>query len=145
MFAFYTKCFSFAFLCLRCKDSVITIVPGTDLFESDYFHKNHNMYAMRAQLFFQTEIFIWNTFTLCITRQTQLKMKFNLDFTLPNSFLKIQSLNFVSFQSFQNSDEFLIILQLHPNIIFITVSDLTSADPVYNSGSFKIKNESSIS
>ena len=72
-------------------------------------------------------------------------MKFNLDFTLPNSFLKIQSLNFVSFQSFQNSDEFLIILQLHPNIIFITVSDLTSADPVYNSGSFKIKNESSIS
>ena len=45
--------FSFVFLCLRCKDSVITIVPGTDLFESDYFHKNHNMYAMRAQLFFQ--------------------------------------------------------------------------------------------
>lgn len=58
-------------------------------------------------------------------------MKFNLDFTLPNSFLKIQSLNFVSFQSFQNSDEFLIILQLRPNIIFIAVSDLTSADPVY--------------
>ena len=88
--------------------------------EGQTYHLNQTIFlshtCMQAQLF----LFIWNTFTLCITRQTQLKMKLNLDFPCLNSFWKFSL--WISFHfNRPKQREILIILQLISNIIFITV------------------------
>ena len=79
-----------------------------------------HIHVMQAQSFL-LEIFLWNTFTLCITRQTQLMVKLNLDFSLPKLLFWKFSL-WISFHfNRPKQREILIILQLISNIIFITV------------------------
>ena len=53
---------TFSSFCFESKDSVISIVPGRDYFESDYFDKSgclhfSCLHAMRAQLF-RSDIFL---------------------------------------------------------------------------------------
>lgn len=78
-----------------------------------------------------------------------MKMKLNLDFTLPLELFFENSVFEFRFMSIErNCGEILIILQLYPNIIFIAVIAFQfniSADPVYYSGSFKIYYEFAIS
>ena len=102
LFAFYTKCLILCllFCALGVKIVFYQLFQGQANLNQTIFIKTTTCMLCEHSFFLSLRDFYMEYFYIMYHKTDQLRMNLNSNFTLPrNLFLKIQSLNFVSFQS----------------------------------------------